>query len=225
MSAVMMASTVLASGCVVRARARATAEPVYVVEEAPPPPREERVTPRAGYVWVRGYWEYRGNQWTWKSGHWERTRTGYEWQPGHWERRGSRYHWVEGQWVAAGSGTVHVDHRTREPEVETRDHRSSPTVTTRDHRTDTVEVRAYPVEPPPAPRAEKVATRSGYVWVPGYYKWEAGAYVWVDGHWERARKDKVWEPGRWERRGDRYVWIEGRWTAAPKVKVRDHRSN
>jgi hypothetical protein len=230
----LVASSFLASGCVVRTRAKvtATAEPIYVVDEAPPPPREERVEVRTGYVFVRGYWVNRGGQWEWRAGHWERARAGYEWQPAHWERRGHRYHWVEGRWATAGTvrvrhaepaqpepapGPAVRDHRSKPepaPAPVVRDHRSKPEPApgpkVRDHR-GKAEVKAYPVEPPPAPQPEKVEARKGYVWVAGHYRWEGGGYRWVKGHWERARAKQVWRAGRWERQGDRYIWIEGEW--------------
>jgi hypothetical protein len=227
-----LASATLASGCMVRARARVTTEPVYVVEEAPPPPREERITVRPGYVWIRGRWESIGGQWEWRAGHWQRERAGYGWEPGHWERRGGRYHWIEGRWEARAH--VRVEHDPGRPAdrryVEPRDHRDAPPPTDyrtapppRDHRTappprdhrdrpqHTVKVSIHPTMPPPAPRAEPTRPRRGYIWVSGRYKWESGEYVWVNGHWERERRGFSWEPGHWERRGDHYEWVEGRW--------------
>lgn len=196
-----LASTTVASGCVVRARARVTAEPVYVVDDAPPAPRRERVTVRPGYVWVRGRWENLGGRWEWRAGYWQRERVGQVWQPGHWEQRGRRYYWVEGRWSAGGRTRVQVRDRDEQPPV--RDYRSErPQPTVR---------MSGPTEPPPAPRAERAGRRAGYVWVSGYYRWESGAYVWVRGHWERERRGFVWQSGHWERRGDRYVWIEGQW--------------
>ncbi|HEX9275701.1 MAG TPA: YXWGXW repeat-containing protein, partial [Casimicrobiaceae bacterium] len=39
---------------------------------------------------------------------------------------------------------------------------------------------------PPPPREEVVVTRTGYVWVPGYWHWDRGRHVWVKGHLVRA---------------------------------------
>src|SRR5437899_653525 len=39
--------------------------------------------------------------------------------------------------------------------------------------------------PPPGP---------GYVWTPGYYRWDGRAYVWVPGMWVVA----PWPEARWE---------------------------
>ena len=50
---------------------------VYV-RVAPPAPRME-VMPesRRGYVWVPGYWDYRGHRHVWVAGTWMRERPGY----------------------------------------------------------------------------------------------------------------------------------------------------
>ncbi|HWM87340.1 MAG TPA: hypothetical protein VNO33_15920, partial [Kofleriaceae bacterium] len=192
--------------CVVRARARVTAEPVYVVEEAPPPPREERITVRPGYVWIRGRWERRGGEWEWRAGAWQRERRGYVWQPGHWERRGNRYYWVEGRWE--GGGRARVERRTPPPD-DVRDRREPGVRDRRGEADHTVSV--HPSAPPPAPRPERIQSRRGYVWVGGFYRWRDGSYEWVAGHWERERRGFAWQPGHWERRGSHYVWIEGSW--------------
>ncbi len=191
MLAATLASSALAGGCVVQGRVGVTAEPVYEVEEAPPPPREERVVVRPGFVWIRGRWEFRGGHWVWRAGYWQRARVGHVWEAGHWERRGNHYVWIEGRWVA--SGRVRV---TPGPpsDVETRHHDSD-----------------EPSAPPPAPRYERPGVRAGYVWVAGHYRWDRGSYLWVPGHWERVRRGWIWEAGHWERRGNHYVWIDGRW--------------
>jgi len=64
---------------------------------APPPPREERVETRAGFVWVRGRWDWRG-KWEWLPGHWERQRARLTWYDGRWEQRGNVWIYVEGGW-------------------------------------------------------------------------------------------------------------------------------
>ncbi|MDP2997496.1 MAG: hypothetical protein Q8N47_08410 [Bryobacterales bacterium] len=49
----------------------------YRAHTPPPPPppyayRERGMAPGPGYVWVDGYWAFRGNHWHWMSGHWVR---------------------------------------------------------------------------------------------------------------------------------------------------------
>jgi len=74
--------------------------------------------------------------------------------------------------------------------------------------------RLYVRVGPPRPVAEVIAVSPspGYVWVPGYHRWDGGAYVWVAGAWMRPPRPRaVWVPGRWvqERRG--WYFVEGRW--------------
>jgi hypothetical protein len=74
----------------------------YIVAEtydAPPPPREEYVYYRPGYVWIHGNWvrdRYAG--WRWQNGYYVRERPGYVYDHGRWDRRGRQYVWVQGTW-------------------------------------------------------------------------------------------------------------------------------
>jgi hypothetical protein len=73
----------------------------YYARTAPPPIRYERYgqAPGSGYVWINGYWGYRGNNYYWVSGRWERPPRGRRrWEDGRWEHRGDRYQWREGRW-------------------------------------------------------------------------------------------------------------------------------
>src|SRR5262245_17316819 len=56
--------------------------------EAPPAPREEKIETKAGFVWVRGRWEWKAGKYEWIAGHWERERAGKRWNEGRWERKG-----------------------------------------------------------------------------------------------------------------------------------------
>ena len=89
------AATVPATGCGGTTRAYVVAE----TYDAPPPPREEYVYYRPGYVWVHGNWvRDRYNGWRWQSGYYVRERPGYVYDHGRWERRGRQYVWVQGNW-------------------------------------------------------------------------------------------------------------------------------
>ena len=70
--------------------------------DAPPPLRTDTPDPRAGFVWVRGRWDWRDGHWVWLDGRWERERARMLWVDGHWERRGDRYEWIEGSWQGCG---------------------------------------------------------------------------------------------------------------------------
>lgn len=64
------------------------------VRSAPPPPIAEFRTPPPGpgYVWVDGYWDWTGYDWSWISGYWVAARPNYLWV-------GPRYVVVSGRWV------------------------------------------------------------------------------------------------------------------------------
>jgi len=65
---------------------------------------------------------------------------------------------------------------------------------------------------PPPDRVERVpAPRPGYIWAPGYYRWDHGHHVWSGGRWMHERRGHHWVPSRWEHRGDRWHFEEGRW--------------
>jgi hypothetical protein len=69
---------------------------------APPAPQAENPGARAGFVWVRGHWEWRASKYEWIAGHWERARANVHWNDGRWEQRAqgnvSYWVWIEGGW-------------------------------------------------------------------------------------------------------------------------------
>ncbi len=66
--------------------------------------------------------------------------------------------------------------------------------------------------PPPAPVYEVVpAPRHGYVWAPGYYRWESNRHVWTPGRWMAERAGYRWVPDRWERGSNGWYHQAGRW--------------
>ena len=69
------------------------------VNIAPPAPRYEVVpAPRTGYVWVPGFWDWRGNHHVWIKGHYERERHGYHWHPNRWVESNGHYVLERGRW-------------------------------------------------------------------------------------------------------------------------------
>ena len=73
-------------------------------------------------------------------------------------------------------------------------------------------VMTGPTEAPPTPREEKVAARSGFVWIAGRWDWRGKAkWVWVAGHWERERAGKQWRAGHWDKRGNTWAFTAGGW--------------
>jgi hypothetical protein len=73
-----------------------------------------------------------------------------------------------------------------------------------------VYVRSAP--PEPVVEVVTVSPSAGYVWIPGYYRWDDGRYYWVRGRWEHAPRGRVvWVPGRWAHNRHGWYWVNGRW--------------
>ncbi len=78
--------------------------------------------------------------------------------------------------------------------------------------------------PPPPPRVEVVpAQRPGYVWAPGYWRWEGNRHVWAEGHWMEARRGYHYVPEHWEQRNGRHHFEPGRWEREPERRERGDR--
>jgi hypothetical protein len=57
--------------------------------------------------------------------------------------------------------------------------------------------------PPPGP---------GFVWTPGYHRWDGRAYVWMPGAWVRPpRPHALWVAHHWVHRHGGWVMVEGHW--------------
>ena len=67
---------------------------------APPPARVEVVpAPRAGHLWVPGYWDARGQRHHWVGGRWERERRGYRYVEPRWSQNGDRWLLERPRWA------------------------------------------------------------------------------------------------------------------------------
>lgn len=67
---------------------------------------------------------------------------------------------------------------------------------------------------PPAPVVEHrpVAPGQGYVWTPGYHRWDGNRYVWSSGQWVRPPHAHAhWVPAHWVHRHHGWVLVEGHW--------------
>ncbi len=74
---------------------------VIWVDVPPPPPEEEVVVaaPGPGYIWINGYWTWRGQRYVWTPGRWERPpRPSAHWQKGEWGKYKGRWYFREGRW-------------------------------------------------------------------------------------------------------------------------------
>ena len=90
---VLMFAMLSAVGC--------TAGAAYYAPVPPPPARAEvyGVAPGPGFVWVTGYWGWRGGRYAWEPGRWARPpRPRSVWVPGYWEGHHNRYRYHEGHW-------------------------------------------------------------------------------------------------------------------------------
>jgi WXXGXW repeat (2 copies) len=212
----LLGLSVVFGACVVTGQARVRSGMVVAYEE-PPAPQTETYDNRPGYVWIKGHWEWNGNQWVWAQGYWENERQGLVWQEGRWERRGNAWHWIDGEWTNGASypqpqpqpqpqpGVIVHDHRQPEPQPQ-------PNVIVHDHRQPAAPNPMYPTQAPPPVRAEVPAQQTGYVWIAGRWDWQNAQWQWVPGHYERTRAAMNWTDGRWELGSQGYfIWIEGRW--------------
>jgi hypothetical protein len=65
---------------------------------------------------------------------------------------------------------------------------------------------------PPAPRVEVVpAPRAGFVWAPGYWRWNGHAHAWHNGYWIKERRGYHWVPDAWVGNGPHYHYARGHW--------------
>ena len=71
------------------------------VAYAPPAPRYGvvGVAPGPGFVWIDGYWGWRGNSYAWIDGRWDRPPHGRRaWVRGEWRHEGHGWRFHEGHW-------------------------------------------------------------------------------------------------------------------------------
>ena len=91
-------ATVMAASLGAVAVPQASAADVFV-RVAPPAPRVEVVPePRRGYVWVPGYWDYRGHRHVWVAGTWVRERRGYAYVGPRWVEHNGGWRMERGRW-------------------------------------------------------------------------------------------------------------------------------
>lgn len=67
---------------------------------------------------------------------------------------------------------------------------------------------------PPRPLVERRvhAPGRGYIWTPGYHRWDGRVYAWQPGLWVMPPRPRAhWVPAHWARRPGGWVFIEGHW--------------
>lgn len=74
--------------------------------------------------------------------------------------------------------------------------------------------RVYVHIGPPAPivQVRPVAPGAGYVWAPGYYRWNQRTYDWTPGQWVRPpRRHEVWVAPQWVHTRNGWYMVPGHW--------------
>ena len=67
------------------------------------------------------------------------------------------------------------------------------------------------VAPPPPRIVAPPPPRYGYVWVPGYWRWNGHRHIWVSGYWVRERRGFHWVPAHWVQTGPYWHFVPGHW--------------
>ena len=66
--------------------------------------------------------------------------------------------------------------------------------------------------PPPAVIVEAEPKHHvGYVWIPGYWRWNGISHVWVKGHLVTNRRGYHYIPEHWIETNGRWVFHPGQW--------------
>lgn len=95
---VLAALTGPLAGCVMYARPRVG---VVYVAERPPVERVEVIpaAPAVGFVWIKGYWGYRGGSYAWVAGRWDRPVAGtHAWVAERWSHDRNGWYLTPGHW-------------------------------------------------------------------------------------------------------------------------------
>src|SRR2546423_12792323 len=66
---------------------------------------------------------------------------------------------------------------------------------------------------PPAAVVEDAPVRQGYVYTPGYWRWDEPRHnhIWIKGEYVPERRGEHWVPHEWAGQTARIAFIEGGW--------------
>jgi hypothetical protein len=67
------------------------------------------------------------------------------------------------------------------------------------------------VAPPPVQVEVVPPARAGFIWAPGYWRWDGGRHVWVTGRWLHERAGYHWVPEAWVQAGPHWHFQRGHW--------------
>jgi hypothetical protein len=66
--------------------------------------------------------------------------------------------------------------------------------------------------PPPVVERRGPPPGRGYVWTPGYQRWDGRGYRWETGRWAMPPRGRShWVPGKWKHHHGEWVFVEGHW--------------
>ena len=89
------------------------------LKNAPPPPKPEPMpSPRAGLVWIPGFWNYVGGWYAWHAGNWELARDGQHYVRAEWKQCVDGWQLHRGRWQDL-PGKSYLDHADDEPNANT----------------------------------------------------------------------------------------------------------
>lgn len=83
----------------------------------PPAPRYEVIpSPRAGYVWSNGHWQWQTDRHVWVVGDWQPERPGYAYYQPRWVESDGRWNYRSSRWDRDGDGVANRhDRRPNDP--------------------------------------------------------------------------------------------------------------
>ncbi len=73
--------------------------------------------------------------------------------------------------------------------------------------------------PPPLRYESLPAARPGYVWAPGYWRWNGHRHLWRSGHWERLHRGAQYYAPAWREERGSWRFEPGGWRSQPPVYV------
>lgn len=76
--------------------------------------------------------------------------------------------------------------------------------------------------PPPLRFESLPPPRSGYVWAPGYWRWNGHRYIWRTGHWEVLRQGYQYQTPVWHEYREGWRFEPGGWVTVPRAPRPQH---
>ncbi|SOZ13523.1 Conserved hypothetical protein; putative exported protein [Cupriavidus taiwanensis] len=112
----LLLAALLGSGLTLSAGSLAQVSVNIAIGVPPPAPIYEAVpAPRAGYVWMPGYWDWDDHhrKHAWKKGRWERERAGYVYESPRWIQSRDGWVLVPGRWDQGGYKNKDKGHKDK----------------------------------------------------------------------------------------------------------------